>query len=175
MICGACHNATEPWRPLVADRGPADRTEFGAMLDHDKHRGECGKCHSLRTPSAQLRPPRGHAACTGSGCHAEKGGPVPQLGACDACHRAGLAAERETARRVAPWSVRARFDHRTHATEAGGDKALPCTTCHTNVSGTDLVKLAAPPKATCAPCHEANKSAFKLTGTSCGRCHRERR
>lgn len=175
LICGACHNATEPWRPLVADRGPADRTEFGAMLDHDKHRGECARCHSLRTPSSQLRPARGHAACTGSGCHAEKAGPTPMLGACDGCHRAGLAAERETVRLKAPWSVRARFDHRTHATEPGTDKPRPCASCHTNISGTDLVKLATPPKATCAPCHDAKKTAFKLTGTSCGRCHLEKR
>jgi c(7)-type cytochrome triheme protein len=174
MICGACHNATEPWRPLVADRGPADRTEFGAMLDHDKHKTDCTHCHSLRTPSAQLRPPRGHAACTGAGCHAEKGGSTPQLGACNACHRAGLAAEREATRLGAPWSVRARFDHRTHATQPD-QRPLSCTSCHSNLPGTDLVKLATPTKASCAPCHDANKSAFKLTGTSCGRCHLEKR
>ncbi len=176
LICGACHNSTEPWRPLVADRGPAERTEFGAMLDHDKHRQDCVRCHSLRTSVAQLRPPRGHAACTGAACHAATQGPAPLLAACDGCHRVGLALDRESARLRAPWSVRARFDHRTHARAPGtGEEGLPCTSCHTNLAGIDLVKLATPAKATCAPCHDAGKSAFKLTGTNCGRCHLERR
>src|SRR5690606_35883185 len=48
-ICGACHNATEPWRALVADRAPPGRTEFGATLDHATHVRDCATCHSLRT------------------------------------------------------------------------------------------------------------------------------
>lgn len=172
-ICGACHNATEPWRALVADRGPADRTEFGASLDHAKHPQDCTHCHVLRTQSAQLRPPRGHASCTGDGCHAAKTGPSPTLETCDGCHRAGLAAVREDARMRAPWSVRAAFDHATHATD-DAQKPLACTSCHTTLPGADLVSLPAPAKATCAPCHDAGKSAFKLTGTTCSRCHKER-
>ena len=34
--CGACHNATEPWRALIADRPLPERTEFGATLDHEQ-------------------------------------------------------------------------------------------------------------------------------------------
>lgn len=168
--CGACHNATEPWRPLVADRAPAEQTEFGAMLDHAKHRQDCTRCHTLRTRGAQLRPPRGHAACTGAGCHAANTGPAPTLETCDGCHRQGLANAREEARRAAPWSVRATFDHRTHSHDGG--KPLACTSCHTTLPGNDLVALPTPAKATCAPCHDAGKTAFKLTGTACGRCHR---
>lgn len=168
-FCGACHNATEPWRPLVADRAPAERTEFGAMLDHDKHPKDCARCHSLRTASAQLRPPRGHAGCTGSGCHAAKSGPVPTLETCSGCHREGLASARDAARLRAPWSVRATFDHATHAKGRDG-AALPCTSCHTMLPGTDLVALPTPAKASCAPCHDG-KASFKLTGTSCTRCH----
>ncbi len=173
QICGACHNATEPWRALVADRGPPDRTEFGASLDHGKHTQPCAQCHVLRTQTAQLRPPRGHASCTGAGCHAAKSGPAPTLETCDGCHRAGLAAARNDARLHAPWSVRAAFDHATHATD-DAHQPIACTSCHTSLAGADLVALPSPAKATCAPCHDAGKTAFKLTGTTCSRCHRER-
>ena len=73
----------------------------------------------------------------------------------------------------APWSVRAAFDHETHATD-DAHKPLACTSCHTTLGGADLVALPAPAKATCAPCHDAGKTAFKLTGTTCSRCHKER-
>jgi len=163
-ICGACHNATEPWRHLVADRGPPDRTEFGATLDHGKHTGACTSCHVLRTEAAQLRTPRGHTSCMGSGCHAVKSGPLPRFDNCDGCHRLGLANERATQRAAAPWSVRITFDHDTH-------KAA-CNSCHTQLQGANVLALATPKKATCLPCHDDGKAAFKLTGTTCGRCHK---
>jgi c(7)-type cytochrome triheme protein len=165
-ICGACHNGTEPWRALVADRGPPERTEFGATLDHAKHPGACESCHALTTPAVELRPPRGHRACTGKGCHAVTTGPAPRLGACESCHRRGLVLDRQVARLAAPWSVRRKFDHRTHGARA----AHPCTGCHVDLGGGDVAALAAPPKSACAPCHDGT-AAFKLTGTTCTRCH----
>ncbi|MEP6866180.1 MAG: cytochrome c3 family protein [Deltaproteobacteria bacterium] len=160
--CGACHNATEPWRHLRADRPLPDSTEFGASLDHAKHTGACTSCHSLRTPTTQLRSPRGHAACLGNGCHAASGGAAPQLVNCAACHRLGLAAERLAKRIADPWSVRLGFTHAAHQNAA-------CKDCHTALVG-PLVTLATPAKATCAPCHDGTR-AFKLTGTTCRRCH----
>lgn len=162
-ICGACHNATEPWRPLVADRAPPDETEFGATLDHAKHPGACASCHVLRTRTSQLRTPRGHAACTGTACHAVSGGPAPQLASCDGCHRLGRATARSSKRAADAWSVRAAFDHRAHAPTA-------CTTCHTALAGDNVVELPAPSKTACAPCHDG-KATFGLTGTTCARCH----
>jgi hypothetical protein len=159
-ICGACHNATEPWRHLVADRSLPDRTEFGATLDHGKHPGPCASCHVLETASAQLRPPRGHRAC--SACHAATSGPAPHLDHCDGCHRAGLAAARIAARANDPWSVRVAFDHAPHGKE--------CTACHVDLAAADVIALPAPPKQTCVPCHDGAK-AFSLTGTGCTRCH----
>jgi c(7)-type cytochrome triheme protein len=170
-ICGACHNGTEPWRALVADRGPPETTEFGAALDHGKHAGDCTRCHALTTATAQLRPPRGHRACTGKGCHAVTGGPAPALGACERCHRRGLALDRQTARLAAPWSVRRSFDHGPHA-RTGDGRPLACDTCHVDLHGPDVSALAAPAKASCAPCHDG-AAAFSLTGTHCARCHRE--
>jgi hypothetical protein len=167
-ICGACHNGTEPWRALVADRGPAERTEFGAALDHDKHPAACTRCHALTTPTRQLRPPRGHRACSGPACHAATGGPAPRLDACEACHRRGRADQREATRLAAAWSVRATFDHAAHSQAVGGAPA--CTACHVDLHGSDLAALATPPKASCAPCHDG-VAAFKLTGTTCTRCH----
>jgi c(7)-type cytochrome triheme protein len=169
-ICGACHNGTEPWRALVADREPAAQSEFGATLDHARHPGACGRCHALTTAATQLRPPRGHRACTGQGCHAVAEGPTPRLTACEACHRPGLQRAREAARLAAPWSVRAAFDHGSHATTRSG-APLACEACHVDVRAPDVTALATPPKSTCAPCHDGS-AAFKLTGTSCARCHR---
>jgi hypothetical protein len=171
-ICGACHNGTEPWRALVPDRGPAERTEFGATLDHGKHLLACTSCHALATSEAQLRAPRGHRACTGEACHAVASGPAPRLGRCDACHRRGLAADRRAARLAAPWSVRRAFDHAPHARDPRNG-ALACVACHVDLGAPDVTSLATPPKPTCAPCHDG-ATAFKLTGTTCTRCHQGR-
>jgi c(7)-type cytochrome triheme protein len=169
-ICGACHHGTEPWRPLVADRLPSDITEFGVTLAHDKHPGACTSCHSLATSVNELRPPRGHVACTTSGCHAITGGPAPQLTACEGCHMRGVADARERARLTATWSVRATFVHAPH--RAGKTGELACTTCHTDMSSPTVLSLAVPAKQTCASagCHDG-QGAFKVTGTSCTRCH----
>lgn len=163
-ICGACHNATEPWRHLIPDREPPASSELGSSLDHTKHATTaCAACHALATPTTELRPPRGHKACTGAGCHAASGGAPPELTACEACHQPGLAARREQARLAAPWSVRARFSHTPHS-------RAPCVTCHTDLTGATVMDLAAPAKATCVGCHDGT-TAFKVTGTACARCH----
>ncbi len=169
QICGACHNATEPWRKLTADRPPPDRTEFGATLSHDKHSADCKSCHSLATTASQLRPPRGHRGCTGTTCHAVKGGPAPELTACESCHEVGLAAKRLAVRTTLQWSVRATFDHTPHRVAKDGSE-VPCARCHEDLHGDSLTQLAAPSKATCQPCHDGG-TAFKLTGTTCTRCH----
>jgi c(7)-type cytochrome triheme protein len=170
-ICGACHTATEPWRHLVVDQRPADETEFGARLDHGKHGGPCASCHQRATATRQLRPPRGHAACSGDGCHATSAaGPTPPLTDCTACHERGLVAARILARLAAPWTTRAQFDHAAHR----GDPTAPlaCGRCHVGADAApSIAAMPTPPKASCAPCHDGQTS-FKLTGTSCGRCHR---
>ena len=168
-ICGACHNGTEPWRQLVADRGPPERTEFGATLDHARHPAACTSCHALTTPARQLRPPRGHRSCSGKACHAVIAGPAPRLTDCGACHRASLALDRQAARLAAPWSVRRAFDHASHARTADGG-VLGCAACHVDLSAPDVATLATPTKPSCAPCHDG-ATAFKLTGTTCTRCH----
>lgn len=168
-ICAACHNGTEPWRPLVADHLPAEHTEFGASLDHRKHAAPpCASCHSLTTAVTELRPPRGHRACATAGCHAVASGPEPRLTACESCHLDGIAEQRDKTRRDAVWSVRATFQHAPHAQFKGAEVA--CVTCHTDLTSPTVLSLAAPPKSSCAPCHDG-RDAFKLTGTTCTRCH----
>lgn len=169
LYCSACHNSTEPWRKLTADRAPAPRTEFGATLDHSRpaHQRACTSCHSLTTQTAQLRPPRGHRACTGGACHGATG-PEPRLGACEGCHQLSLATTRTAQRVAAPWSVRATFTHATHTRGKEGGE-LACASCHVDV-GASVAAMATPPKSTCGPCHDGT-TAFKLTGTGCARCH----
>ena len=169
FTCGACHDATEPWRKLLPDRPSLPKSEFGASLDHGKHAAACASCHSLTTPAAQLRPARGHAACVGQGCHANAGGAPPAFTFCAGCHDLGLADRREAERMTAPWSVRKQFVHAKHERGLDGT-ALACAACHVDMTGRDVLALATPPKSTCAPCHDGQAS-FKLTGTACTRCH----
>ncbi|MCE9580869.1 MAG: cytochrome c3 family protein, partial [Deltaproteobacteria bacterium] len=165
-ICGACHVATEPWRHLIADRPPAAITEFGARLSHATHAQPCARCH-VAAPSGELATARGHAACAGA-CHAATSGPAPRLDDCAGCHALGLAGDREADRRGAPWSVRARFRHGPHLR---GTPAPACTACHGGVDrATSIAAIPTPKKPACAPCHDG-AVAFKLTGTSCVRCH----
>jgi hypothetical protein len=165
--CGACHTATEPWRHLAIDRRPAAETEFGASLDHARHLAPCAGCHTLASATRQRRPPRGHAACRGDGCHALTAGPAPDLGRCEACHQRGLVIARDRARRDAPWSTRARFDHAAHDGPAAGT----CEGCHVGAAtAAAIATMPAPPKIACAPCHDG-RTSFKLTGTTCDRCH----
>lgn len=173
-ICGACHESAEPWRALVADRLPAPTSELGARMNHAKHADlPCVRCHTLTTTTRELRPPRGHGACAGSGCHARAtsaGAPEPSLDACASCHALGLERARVEERTSAPWSVRARFRHDVHATEPDGDP-ITCSTCHAGIAtSTDAATIAAPTKPTCAPCHDG-KRAFKMTGHACAKCH----
>ena len=169
VTCGACHDATEPWRKLIPDRPSLPRSEFGASLDHDKHPAACTNCHKLTTASAQLRPPRGHVACSGRGCHARTSGPAPSFTRCDGCHELGLEARREEQRARAPWSVRQRFMHAKHERAPDGNP-LACTACHVDTSGRDLLSIATPAKSACVACHDG-QTAFKVTGTGCARCH----
>ncbi len=159
-ICLACHSSIEPWRHLIVDRLPPPATEFGANLDHKLHDRPCAQCHTLDTATHELRPPRGHGAC--SGCHGGTTGPAPHLADCEGCHTAGLQSMRDIVRRGAAWSVRERFHHAPHT--------APCVECHVDMSAPSIAALATPPKATCARCHDG-RAAFKLTGTSCTRCH----
>ena len=94
---------------------------------------------------------------------------MPRFEACDGCHRIGLAAERENTRLNAQWSVRRLFDHKRHEKTAD-DQELACVACHVQLSG-KLLEIATPKKPACLPCHDDGKPAFKLTGTTCWRCH----
>jgi len=96
-------------------------------------------------------------------------GPAPRMTACEACHRRGLAEDRQRARLAAPWTVRARFDHASHAAATRANPPA-CDTCHTDLRAANVAALPTPAKAVCAPCHDGT-AAFKLTGTTCTRCH----
>ncbi len=173
-ICGSCHTGWEPWRPLHVDPRAVGTTEFGARFDHRAHGdtvAACERCHRAGTASGGALPVlAGHAACAGSRCHDRGGAAKPPRSRCADCHQRGLERARADARIRAPWSVRARFDHRPHRTGADGAD-VPCTRCHTRAAqATDVATMPTPAKPTCAPCHNGT-TAFKLTGHSCSRCH----
>lgn len=173
-ICGTCHTGWEPWRPLHVDRHAAGTSEFGARFDHRAHGDtttSCERCHRAGPDTAGALPVlAGHAACSGPACHDRTGAAKPPLSRCDDCHQLGLERQRAAARDRAPWSVRERFDHRAHRTDPTG-AAVACTRCHTRAAqSTDVATMPTPAKPTCAPCHDG-KTAFKLTGHACSRCH----
>jgi c(7)-type cytochrome triheme protein len=172
-----CHVGREPWRKLAVDRPFAARSAFGVEYSHQGHPGlPCAGCHTgipaTPVPGAEVAAPMrlgpGHAACSGSACHALSEGPAPRLGACQGCHVAGLLRARDQRRQSSRWSVASRFDHARH--ERSG--AVACETCHVGVArATTVAGIAPPAKASCAPCHDGQR-AFKTTGTACARCHR---
>jgi hypothetical protein len=171
-ICGVCHVGTEPWRPLHLEPQGSRSREFGSRFDHARHLGgddapTCTRCHRVDPRTGRTLAPRGHRACSGAGCH--DAGAAPPLARCEQCHVGGLLAMRSQARRTAPWSVRARFDHRPH--QRAGDQPVPCTSCHTALdSCRSVAEVPTPAKARCAGCHDG-KAAFKMTGHGCARCH----
>ena len=90
--------------------------------------------HRRRT---QLRPPRGHRRVHRQRLsRASTADPRRSSTHVRGCHRA-RPRRRTRARRAcaAPWSVRATFDHATHATTQR--QALACTACHTTLAGAD--------------------------------------
>ena len=110
VICGACHQSTEPWRILAADQRPLPLSQFGARLDHRSHVAACTTCHTLTTTTTELRPARGHSSC--STCHRDQ--VAPKLTDCAGCHQLNLANQRNLQRLRAAWSTRAQFDHSAH-------------------------------------------------------------
>lgn len=164
VICGACHQSTEPWRPLVADQRPLPSSEFGARLDHRSHVSPCITCHTLTTATTELRPARGHSSC--SACHRAQA--QPALTQCTACHQPNLTNQRNQQRLTAPWSTRRQFDHRAHGRAASPSQ---CSDCHISApTSGDVLAYPTPSKATCARCHDGQR-AFSVTSTECRRCH----
>ena len=109
----AARATTRPSRGArsIADRRSPERTEFGATLDHEQARRRRAGAATCCAPQAtQLRPPRGHAACTQLPPRDRRAGAAARR--LRGCHRAGRAAARETAARRRPWSVRARVRSR---------------------------------------------------------------
>lgn len=178
-ICNACHIASEPWRPLHADRGPPAETELGARFNHKAHLSRsksaalaCSRCHKLASGSRELRLPRDHAACMGAGCHQQSttsAGARPALSECTRCHQHELVRAHQLRRHMAKWSVRTRFRHAPHRAHRG--KPVACTTCHRQMmASTGLRDVRPPTKHSCVPCHDGTQ-AFKITGHGCARCH----
>ncbi len=164
IICGACHQSTEPWRALVADQRPLPSSEFGARLDHRSHPAACITCHTLTTTTTELRPARGHSSC--SACHRAQA--APHLNDCAGCHQANLAKLRNQQQLNAPWSTRHQFDHAAHGRAT---RPSQCGDCHiTAPTSGDILAYPTPPKAACARCHDGQR-AFSVTSTACRRCH----
>ena len=183
-ICGACHVAMQPWRPLHRDRGWPLETEFGARFSHKAHlggahpriRSGCAGCHQVASGKHELRLPHDHSTCTSGSCHARTSaaetGARPALSECRGCHRAGLVRKRQLRRYTARWSVRSRFRHAPHRTRPGKPaRPLPCRRCHAGIDNTTgLSDIPAPSKQRCISCHDG-KVGFKITGHDCARCH----
>jgi len=164
-ICTTCHISAEPWRPLHVERRQRSKSAFTIGFDHLAHGSpeDCQRCHSGRIGGST---PSRHSGCAGSACHLPGKGPAPRLEQCSSCHLAAVDDRRE----ANPWSVAASFDHDRHRTDPRTAQALPCRSCHVGTLGPPA-EMPTPAKAQCAPCHDG-KTAFKITGHSCRKCHR---
>ena len=166
-ICGICHEAASPWQKSAARAKPPAKPEWGGRIDHAAHLAKlgataCGTCHGDKLSGAPA--PAGHDPC--ATCHARgQGLPMTQ---CAGCHVQGPVARAA----ASPWSVRATFAHKQHATDPRTRGATKCIECHKQVAAAkDLASLKPPLMADCEGCHDG-KLSFKTTGFECSRCHR---
>lgn len=165
-ICGICHEAAVPWQKASARAKPSPKPDWSGRIDHAAHLAKlagaastCATCHGDKLAGAPA--PAGHDAC--APCHGRGQGVA--MTQCAACHVQG------PPRAVSPWSVRATFAHKQHATDPRTHAATKCTECHKQVGAAkDLASIKAPLMADCEGCHNG-KHTFKTTGFQCARCH----
>ncbi|HWO26122.1 MAG TPA: cytochrome c3 family protein [Kofleriaceae bacterium] len=166
-ICGDCHDAAVPWQKAVARAKPPVKEEWLERIDHAAHLSKigagnsaCASCHGDKFSGAPA--PSGHDGC--APCHGRATAPL--MTQCSACH-----VQTAAGRAASPWSVRATFAHKQHATDPRSRAAAKCTECHKQVAtAKDLASVKAPLMADCEGCHNG-KVTFKTTGFECSRCH----
>jgi c(7)-type cytochrome triheme protein len=154
-LCLSCHERNDPFEPNPLKR-PTSRVtpEWTVHMTHGPHLPlkalNCNQCHpSILDPIATITD--GHALC--GFCHKAKA--KPGMDACAACHQ-GVATKT-----VAAWSVAGRFRHDTNHRSG-------CESCHRQAGASDLTP---PTMEGCGTsCHDG-KTAFKVTGFGCARCH----
>jgi predicted CXXCH cytochrome family protein len=167
-ICGTCHEAASPWQKTTSRSKPPVKPEWFERIDHASHLAKlgtlnnaCASCHGDKLAGAPE--PAGHDAC--APCHGR--GQALSMGQCGGCHVQSPSARAK----VSPWSVRATFAHKQHATDPRSRGATKCTDCHKHVAAAkDLASIKAPRMADCEGCHDG-KHTFKTTGFGCARCH----
>ncbi len=177
VICGVCHDDTDPnvKQPALVRRR-AD-SEFGGDLSHKSHmamvKGQgsgrnavCKACHG-DVFKGEAPTQSGHAGC--ATCHGKTA--QPGMAACGSCHALG---ERQAASSptAGDWSVDAMFDHASHASDPRETRTeTACTECHQQIpQATNLAQVSNPAMKSCDGCHNG-QHAFKTTGFSCYRCH----
>jgi hypothetical protein len=167
-ICSNCHETAAPWQKTVSRAKEPAKPEWFARIDHAAHLSKlgagnsaCASCHGDKLAGAPA--PAGHDAC--APCHGRATAPL--MGECAACH-----VQTPASRAVAsPWSVRATFAHKQHATDPRSRAPAKCTECHKQVAtAKNLAAIRAPLMADCEGCHNG-KITFKTTGFECARCH----
>jgi c(7)-type cytochrome triheme protein len=166
-ICGNCHDAAVPWQKTVSRARPPVKQEWFERIDHAAHLGKlgagnnaCTGCHGDKLAGAPA--PAGHDAC--APCHGRA--TAPFMSQCAACH-----VQTPTTRAASPWSVRATFAHKQHATDPRSRAPAKCTECHKQIAtAKNLASIRAPLMADCEGCHNG-KVTFKTTGFECSRCH----
>lgn len=172
-ICGICHEAASPWQKATARAKPSPAPDWAGRMDHAAHLAKlgapaaaagndgCTSCHGDKLAGAPA--PAGHDPC--AACHGRgQGLPMTQ---CSGCH----VQQAPAAASASPWSVRATFAHKQHATDPRTRGATKCVECHKQVAASkDLASIKAPLMADCEGCHDG-KVAFKTTGFGCARCH----
>lgn len=184
LLCLSCHNDSDPWvqdKPVKALSGGGG-SGFVAGFSHKGHAeridtlksGDCASCHPTQYGQPAPIPPKprkgqrgvmpqAHIEC--AKCHANL---APKMDNCAGCH---ILASGEAAKELkitpAKWRVGTRFTHKQHL-----DLGAKCDSCHTNVMevapGQPIVS---PKKKDCAKACHNGKTAFKVTGHECRRCH----
>jgi hypothetical protein len=158
-ICLSCHERNDPFAPNpLRPPAPLESEWRLGEIPHPPHLSAgvpCATCHAEQAGQG-AQGINGHPLC--GQCHKE--GSRITLADCQRCH-VWRATPRQAAGRR-PFSTRARFRH----DEA--HRAERCESCHHTAGAADLTP---PTMAGCADrCHDG-KTAFKVTGFQCVRCH----
>ncbi len=176
--CVSCHtfDASDPCHENTPS-ALSKPSIYQASFNHGQHIGfkvaiekDCANCHRKNAPPSAVAF-NAHQRCWT--CHGPKGGPSTIATKlfkddCEGCHA--------TARPKPPASGDpfrlGKFDHQRHHAES---RQSSCTTCHTNMSGSDPTSVPRPAMQSCLKsCHDGSRGAgkaFSAVGTKCTSCH----
>ncbi|MBA2539072.1 MAG: hypothetical protein H0V17_05505 [Deltaproteobacteria bacterium] len=177
--CISCH--TFPANDPCHENTPSALSKpsiYRSAFSHGEHLGfkvaiekNCANCHRPQAPPSAVQF-NAHQSCWG--CHGDKGKPATVSTKlfrdnCTGCHGA---AKPKPPASGDPFRL-GKFDAAAHQKHHATSNQASCTTCHSNMSGSDSTSVPRPSMQSCLKgCHDGSRGkAFSAVGTKCTTCH----